>query len=440
MNARNIRMTRKTLLAATLASLIPAHAMAAISLPVELEERVIVRSDSGSPEPKITVEVNGQQLSAEEAQRYVSDAKKHVQLAQAQAQAHAEKARMQVRDLEIRMPDLSGLADSISSSFAYSFTTDGMKAVKNAPYSGEIINERIQMLPDGNQIVKRNTQRVFRDSQGATRQEVLDDNGQTKTVNIRDQEGNRFVVTPAKKSALKIGSPKLIAEKMSADAGKAGEKRIIINTSKGEPVVSSSSSENIVVKRIDSDGKQKVEEIRVQVGPTAVTSVGKGGLAGLSELGKLSELSQLSELSVLGDASVFASDAFSMAWRHGEPLIVKSDKAYERTTTQLGSKNFDGVIAEGKMVSYTIPAGKVGNARPITVSTETWYSPDLKITVYSKHSDPRSGDVIYRVANLKRGEQSTELFRVPADYELKDPLAKLANSIKVERIEKSDKK
>jgi hypothetical protein len=435
MKARKSHTLHQSLIAASLAALFPAHqALAAISLPIEVEERVIIQSDGSAPQTQITVEVNGQTFTGEEAKRHLSEARKHMQLAQAQV----EKSRVQVRDLDIQIPDMTGLANSISSSFAYSFTSDGMKPVKNAPYSGEIINERVQMLPDGNQIVKRNTQRVFRDSQGATRQEVLDDSGQPRVVNIRDMEGNRFVVTPAKKSALKIGSPKVIAEKLAADGSRTAEKRIIINSGKGEPVVSS--SENIVVKRVDSSGKEKVEEIRVRAGPASVSVVGSGGLAGLSELGKLSELSQLSELSVLGDASFAAGDAFAMAWRHGEPSIVRSDKSYERTTTQLGSKNFDGVIAEGKMVSYTIPAGKVGNARPITVSTETWYSPDLKITVYSKHSDPRSGDVIYRVANLKRGEQSTELFRVPADYELKDPLAKLAKSIKIERVEKTDKK
>jgi len=39
----------------------------------------------------------------------------------------------------------------------------GVRTLKNAPYSAEIINERIQSLPDGNQIVKRTSQMSYRD-------------------------------------------------------------------------------------------------------------------------------------------------------------------------------------------------------------------------------------------------------------------------------------
>jgi hypothetical protein len=59
------------------------------------------------------------------------------------------------------------------------------------------------------------------------------------------------------------------------------------------------------------------------------------------------------------------------------------------------------------------------------VSDESWYAPELQVTVYSKHSDPRSGERVYRLANLKREEPAASLFAVPADYTVKDPLLKL---------------
>ena len=90
------------------------------------------------------------------------------------------------------------------------------------------------------------------------------------------------------------------------------------------------------------------------------------------------------------------------------------------TSTELGMRDFDGVRAEGKQRSYTIPAGEIGNKNPITVTSETWYSPELQVTVYSKQSDPRSGDSIYRLANVKRTEQPLSLFSVPADYATRD--------------------
>jgi hypothetical protein len=42
------------------------------------------------------------------------------------------------------------------------------------------------------------------------------------------------------------------------------------------------------------------------------------------------------------------------------------------------------------------------------------------VTVYSKHSDPRSGEYICRLEGLKRGEPAPALFTVPADYAVRD--------------------
>ena len=40
------------------------------------------------------------------------------------------------------------------------------KVVKDAPYSAEFLSESVQLLPDGNRIVRRSTGRVYRDSEG----------------------------------------------------------------------------------------------------------------------------------------------------------------------------------------------------------------------------------------------------------------------------------
>jgi hypothetical protein len=63
---------------------------------------------------------------------------------------------------------------------AFAYTFDGFagfrvpveaKVVKGAPFSGEIINESIQTLGDGNRIVQRSTTRIHRDSEGRVRRE-----------------------------------------------------------------------------------------------------------------------------------------------------------------------------------------------------------------------------------------------------------------------------
>jgi hypothetical protein len=93
-------------------------------------------------------------------------------------------------------------------------------------------------------------------------------------------------------------------------------------------------------------------------------------------------------------------------------------------TTSLGTKDFDGVKAEGKSTVWTIPAGEIGNRNPIQVTSESWYSPDLQVTVYSRHSDPRTGESIYRLAGIKRAEPDANLFKVPEGYDLKDKTRK----------------
>ena len=82
----------------------------------------------------------------------------------------------------------------------------------------------------------------------------------------------------------------------------------------------------------------------------------------------------------------------------------------------LGNKQILGLRAEGTRQTMTIPAGVFGNVGPIQVVTERWYSPELRIVLESRRSDPRLGDVTYRVTSLVRGEPDAALFAIPADY------------------------
>jgi hypothetical protein len=88
-------------------------------------------------------------------------------------------------------------------------------------------------------------------------------------------------------------------------------------------------------------------------------------------------------------------------------------------TSRLGTKDFDAVKAEGTSTVWTIPAGQIGNRNPINIAKESWYSPELQVTVMTRHNDPRTGESIYRLAGIKRAEPSTDLFKVPEGYALK---------------------
>ena len=80
----------------------------------------------------------------------------------------------------------------------------------------------------------------------------------------------------------------------------------------------------------------------------------------------------------------------------------------------LGTQTIEGVSAQGKRETATIPAGQIGNERPIEILTETWFSPDLHTMVLRKHSDPRMGESTYRLTDIKRNEPDAALFQPPA--------------------------
>jgi len=85
-------------------------------------------------------------------------------------------------------------------------------------------------------------------------------------------------------------------------------------------------------------------------------------------------------------------------------------------TESLGTQVIDGLTVEGTRHTLTIPAGAVGNDQAIQSVTERWYSPDLQIVVKSIRTDPRFGQTVYQLSNIRRGEQPATLFEVPSDF------------------------
>ena len=96
----------------------------------------------------------------------------------------------------------------------------------------------------------------------------------------------------------------------------------------------------------------------------------------------------------------------------GRPAASPSDSK----TEQLGNMFIEGVQAQGTRTTATIPAGDIGNERPINIVDERWYSPDLQMTVMTKHSDPRNGETSFQLKNINRSSPPPNLFEVPSDY------------------------
>lgn len=98
------------------------------------------------------------------------------------------------------------------------------------------------------------------------------------------------------------------------------------------------------------------------------------------------------------------------------PFPMRRDGQNELKTESLGKQMIEGVEAEGKRTTITIPAGQIGNEQPLEIVSERWYSSALQEVVLSKHRDPRLGEYTYRLTQINRGEPTPSLFQPPDDY------------------------
>ena len=92
---------------------------------------------------------------------------------------------------------------------------------------------------------------------------------------------------------------------------------------------------------------------------------------------------------------------------------VESDK-------MLGTKQINGVEADGKLHTTVYPKGYQGRAEEVTTIEETWYSFRIQAQVRRVRTDPRNGDYEYQIRNIELGEPDPRLFRIPDDYEVID--------------------
>jgi len=99
---------------------------------------------------------------------------------------------------------------------------------------------------------------------------------------------------------------------------------------------------------------------------------------------------------------------------------LETDEQREANTESLGSQTMEGVVVNGVRTTRTIPAGQIGNDRPISIVTEVWTSTDLKTIVSSNRNDPRMGEQTFRLTNIVRTEPDPSLFTVPADFKIVD--------------------
>lgn len=302
----------------------------------------------------------------------------------------------------------------------------GGRVVKGAPYSAEAVNESVQVLADGNRIVRKTSTRLARDGEGRTRQERVAADGQVSSVFINDPvAGKRWMLHPSRKTVSELRTPTPGA---APPAGASPEElrswadqmrnwahdlaRDVGNRFRSEETRTEQTANGSNVTRVvRSDGSTKEIEVRVvRVGdpnaplPPAPPPPAPPGTPSAAAVPGVAPVPPVPPVPPVAPAPMIA------------PLPTLPPPG-EGVTTALGSRSFDGVRADGTRTTWTIPAGRIGNEKPIEIVSERWYSPELMLVVASSHRDPRSGETNYRLTSLKRGEPDAALFTVPADYQ-----------------------
>jgi hypothetical protein len=234
--------------------------------------------------------------------------------------------------------------------------------LKGAPFCATIATEHTQVFADGNRIHTTDNSTLCRDSEGRTR---------------REASLNLLGVAPQK----------------------SGTKLITIV----DPVAG-------LRYLLDSDNKiARRMVILSSAGPTLKSATGPGQ-AGLPAKG--ARMMFYEGASIAGP-DVFFNNGFTM--RTGQGLDEPAP-----TTENLGDETIDGIPAIGTRITTTIPSGKMGNEQPIVVTSERWYSPELKATVMTKHNDPWAGELKTQFTRVNTSEPEPSLFTVPGDYKIVD--------------------
>ena len=234
-----------------------------------------------------------------------------------------------------------------------------LRTITGAPYSATAVTTSVQTLADGTKITRTMQASMARDSEGRTRREQSLESLGPWTTNVQ-------------RNAVSIIDPVAQVRYILQLDGKTAIKTPLMRA-----------GADLVKRRIEETAnaelKARMDKAKAEANRVVVTLSGPN--VGYS---------------------------------------VTSDRAGNMQREDLGNRVIEGVNATGRRETRTIPAGDIGNDRPIQIISETWYSDELQTVVLSKHSDPRVGDSEYKLTNVSRAEPPRSLFEVPAGYTVKE--------------------
>jgi hypothetical protein len=233
------------------------------------------------------------------------------------------------------------------------------QVVKGKPYSADTTTETVQTLADGNHIVHRSVSKIYRDSDGRTRREQTF--GNVDPEHPTPHEVKVFIDDPVNGTAF-------VLDPGSKSVDDVQRKRTLVYERNAED-----EAKRKMLK--DSADAQESGPVRMMV--------------------------------------KFRDE------HSGDALAeVMSDQKREVVKEDLGARNIEGVDCTGTRQTTTIPAGAIGNEKPISIVRETWFAPVISAVVESTTDDPRYGKTTYQLKNVQLNEPSRSMFEPPPDFKV----------------------
>lgn len=273
------------------------------------------------------------------------------------------------------------------------------RTVKNSPFYAEAVSESVQTLGDGNRIVRSSTSKLYRNSEGRFRRDMTSGSGGMLSslytygqgITLLDPVGGfRYQIDSNQRTTRQMVFKPHNEIRIVSGVGAVTPDGTIVSDKMRTEIKAAVDAANTAGTSVVIAERLK-EEIKASVAAAPAIAARAAAVAG----------------QVIGPM-----DGIAMAYS------VSSNSNWEKRTEELGTQNIEGVDAEGTRTVTTIPAGAIGNERPIEITYEKWYSRDLQLVVMSKHNDPRFGEQTYRLTNIVRSEPDPSLFSLPSGYRL----------------------
>ncbi|HVJ05236.1 MAG TPA: hypothetical protein VM578_06170 [Candidatus Saccharimonadales bacterium] len=298
---------------------------------------------------------------------------------------------------------------SISSAMLGVSSPLGAQATVGKPMFAEFRTEHQQSFTDGNRISRSTTSSIYRDALGRIRRESqLSLPGMSAGVSastfitIVDQKlGYGYVLDPqemvAHRYELNAPGPSYVAR-----VNAQGNGTTLLSSDPKQPDGSPASATSPAAPS-SGTSHWRLHAFSSRHRPTQDPVTGPPtGVPGQLNSGFLSEDSAASVTPVM---------------RIDQPFLAAPNPV---RTENLGEQTILGFKTRGTRVITTLPAGQIGNDRPIDIVSEQWFSPDLELVMRSMHRDPWAGEFTTTVTRISRGDQPAPLFEVPGPYKVID--------------------